>query len=267
MIDIYIYSLSSVLVVSLISLIGAALISIRKSVLHHLIIVLVALAIGALVGDAFFHLIPEAVENGMGIHTIGLFVIAGMMTFFVLEKVLGHHHHHHHDESEYTSSAQVAFTETGGLPIATIKPVGRLVLIADSVHNYFDGVIIAASFLINIPTGIASTVAIIFHEIPQEIGDFGILLYAGYSRARALLFNLYSALFAMLGALTVLALGDAVQGVLIYIVPFSAGIFIYIASSDLVPELHKRPTILSSILQMIAIAIGVGAMYALMLLE
>ncbi len=267
MIDIYIYSLSSVLIVSLISLIGAALISVRKGVLHHLIIVLVALAIGALVGDAFFHLIPEAVENGMDINTTGLFVIAGMMTFFVLEKVLGHHHHHHHDETEYKPDARIELSETGGTPMATIKPVGRLVLIADSVHNYFDGVIIAASFLINIPTGIASTVAIIFHEIPQEIGDFGILLYAGYSRARALMFNLYSAFFAVLGTLTVLLLGDAIQGVFGYLVPFSAGVFIYIASSDLVPELHKRPTVLSSILQMIAIAVGVGAMYALMLLE
>lgn len=267
MIDMYVYSLSSVLVVSLISLIGAALISIKKSVLHHLIIVLVALAIGALVGDAFFHLIPEAVENGMDITTIGLFVIAGMMTFFVLEKVLGHHHHHHHDETEYQPGARVEFVESGGAPMANIKPVGRLVLIADSVHNYFDGVIIAASFLINIPTGIASTVAIIFHEIPQEIGDFGILLYAGYSRGRALLFNLYSAFFAMLGALTVLTLGNVVQGIFPYLVPFSAGVFIYIASSDLVPELHKRPTILSSMMQMIAIAVGVGAMYALMTLE
>lgn len=267
MIDMYLYTIGSVLVVSLISLVGAALISIKKNVLHHLIIILVALAIGALVGDAFFHLIPEAVEEGMDITTIGLIVIAGMMTFFVLEKVLGHHHHHHHDEYEYRPEARAQFIESGGVPMANIKPVGRLVLIADSVHNYFDGVVIAASFLINIPTGIASTVAIIFHEIPQEIGDFAILLYAGYTRGRALLFNLYSAGFAVLGAVTVLILGDIVSGALAYVVPFSAGVFIYIASSDLVPELHKRPTFLSSIFQLIAIAVGVGAMYALMLLE
>jgi zinc and cadmium transporter len=248
----YLYAFGSVIVVSLVSLIGLFTISLNIYRLRKVIFILVALAIGALLGDAFIHLIPEAYEGLPGSPIVPLLVIAGIFSFFVLEKLLDWHHHNHgHDESEEHS----------------IKPVGRMVLVSDGLHNLFDGVIIGASFLISREVGIASTIAILLHEIPQEIGDFGVLLHAGYTKTRALLVNFFSALLAVLGVIFVIIVGEIATSIVPYVLPYAAGVFIYIASSDLVPELHKRHGIKNALYEIVAVLIGVGAMFALLFLE
>ncbi|KKU51542.1 MAG: hypothetical protein UX74_C0025G0009 [Parcubacteria group bacterium GW2011_GWA2_47_10b] len=246
------YAFGSVVLVSLISLVGLFTISLNVYRVRKMIFVMVALAIGALLGDAFIHLIPEALGKDPGSPFPPLLIIGGIFTFFILEKMLEWHHHNHgHDESEEHS----------------IKPVGKLILVSDGFHNFVDGVIIGASYLVSVPVGIASTIAIVFHEIPQEIGDFGVLLHAGYTKMRALFLNFLSALFAILGVTLVIAVGGAAQEVITFAVPFAAGVFIYIASSDLVPELHKRHGFKNAVIEVCAACAGVAAMYFLLFFE
>jgi len=249
--SIFIYSLGSVIAVSLVSFVGLFTISMNEKKLRKSVVILVALATGALLGDAFLHLIPEAFEDATNTAMTSLFIIAGMVVFFVLEKVLSWHHHSAHDESEHSH----------------VDPIGKLILVSDGFHNFIDGVIIGASYLVSVPVGIASTVAILLHEIPQEIGDFGVLLHAGYPRRRALVLNFVSALLAVLGTLLVFLVGESAGEFVELFVPFSAGVFIYIAASDLVPELHKRHSLKSTVAELLVLALGVLAMYLLLFLE
>mgnify|MGYP001618996601 FL=1 len=145
--------------------------------------------------------------------------------------------------------------------------MGPLSLIAGGMHNFLDGAIIAASWLVSMPAGIATTIAVILHEIPHEMGDLGILLHAGYSKRKAFLYNFYSGLIAITGAATALIAGAAVQGAAEYIIPFAAGNFIYIAGSDLVLELHKTKHAGHSLLQLGAILVGVALMAGLLFVE
>jgi zinc and cadmium transporter len=142
-----------------------------------------------------------------------------------------------------------------------ISPVGRIVLFSDGVHNFLDGAIIAAGYLVSIEVGIATTVAIMLHEIPQEIGDFGILIHAGYSRTKALFVNFISALVAVVGSLSAILLGSYIEAIIPALVAIAAGSFIYIAGSDLVPELQKTSDAKKSALQFIAIIIGVSFVF------
>ncbi|OGI73533.1 hypothetical protein A3D42_02550 [Candidatus Nomurabacteria bacterium RIFCSPHIGHO2_02_FULL_41_18] len=249
MVIIYIYALASVLLVSLFSFAGALALSIREDVLRKYLFAFISLAIGAMLGDAFIHIIPEALESSLDPGTIGVLVIGGILFFFVLEKFL-HWHHHGEDREE-----------------AHIHPVGQLVLFSDGVHNFIDGMIIGASFLVNTQVGMATTLAVILHEIPQEIGDFAVLLHAGYSKNRALWLNFLSAVFAILGLLVVIALNEIEQAVSFWFLPIAAGSFIYIAIADLIPELHKTKEVRSSISQICIIILGVLAMLTLTFLE
>ena len=172
----------------------------------------------------------------------------GILLFFALEKFL--HWHHHGEDTENH-----------------IHPVGKLVLFSDAVHNFLDGMIIGASFLVSVPVGLATTIAVVLHEIPQEIGDFAVLLHSGYTKARALWLNFLSALAALLGALVLFSLGEIAEISATWLVPIAAGGFIYIAVADLMPELHKTKELKYSILQIGAVMIGVLAMVALTLLE
>lgn len=242
----------SVVVVSLISLVGVFTLSLQDALLRKYVFVLVSVAIGALLGDAFFHLIPESFEELQG-GSVGLLVLAGFFAFFLLEKYL-HWHHHLNGEDE-------------GKHASGIHPVGRLVLVSDGVHNFLDGVIIAASFMASPAVGIATTLAVILHEIPQEIGDFGVLIHAGYAKRRALLLNFFSALLAILGAVLALALGSVAESFIGWVVPVAAGGFIYIASTDLIPELHKSREHKNFAFEVLGIALGVLAMYLLLGLE
>jgi zinc and cadmium transporter len=249
MITSYIYALLAVVVVSLVSLVGVFTLSIREEFIRKYIFLFISLAVGALLGDAFIHLIPESFEALPNATHTSLLVIVGIFAFFILEKFL-HWHHHSDDIEEYHT-----------------HPVGKLVLFSDGVHNFIDGVIIGVSFLISVPVGIATTLAVILHEIPQEIGDFAVLLHAGYTRKRALWLNFLSALTAILGTLIAFMLGEAGESFTTWILPLAAGGFIYIAVADLIPELHKTKVVKHSVMQFLALTFGVMLMFALTFIE
>ena len=244
---IYLYAFGGVILVSLVSLVGIFSLSLREEWIRKYIFIFVSLAVGALLGDAFIHLIPEAFEESAS--SVGLFIIVGIIIFFILEKFL-HWHHHGEDEGE-----------------THIHPVGKLVLFSDGVHNFIDGVIIGVSFMVSVPVGLATTLAVILHEIPQEIGDFAVLLHAGYSKKRALYLNFLSALFAILGTVVAFLLGESGEAFTTWVLPVAAGGFIYIATSDLIPELHKTKELRHSILELALVLLGVLSMLALTLLE
>ncbi len=248
MITTYVYTLVSVAMVSLLSLTGLFFLSLREEVLRRYMFIFMSIAVGALLGDAFIHLIPEALEAAPEPTLISVLIVAGILFFFVLEKFL--HWHHHGQEAEHV-----------------VHPVGKLVIFSDGVHNFIDGIIIAASFMVSIPLGIATTLAVILHEIPQEVGDFSVLLHAGYNKFRALWLNFLSALTALFGALLFLVMGSGVEESILYILPLAAGGFIYIALADLIPELHKTKNISQSLYQIVAVVVGVVAMLALTWLE
>lgn len=249
------YILGSVGAVSLISFVGVLTLSFREERLARIVFMLVAIATGALLGDAFLHLIPEAYEKIQNFETISFLIIFGMLVFFVLEKVL--RWHHHHDDVSHKSDHE------------NPKYLGRMILFSDGLHNLIDGVVIAASYIISREIGFATTLAVILHEIPQEIGDFGVLVHSGYRVRQALWFNFLSAATSLAGAMLVIFLGSFPEYILDGIIPFAAGTFIYIASSDLVPELHRSSgkkfgTVFKEI---IGICVGVLLMYALLFLE
>jgi zinc and cadmium transporter len=246
---IYLYTFGSIFVVSIISLIGVALLSSRESVLRKYIFLFISIAVGALLGDAFIHLIPEAFEDSSNQIVTSILIIAGILMFFVLEKFL--HWHHHGEDTEQHH----------------IHPVGKLILFSDGMHNFLDGIIIAASFMVSIPVGIATTIAVILHEIPQEIGDFAVLLHSGYTRKRALFLNFLSALTALLGAGWFFLLGGLAESLSMYFVPLAAGGFIYIAVADLIPELQKTTDTKHSFYQLAAVIFGILVMIALAFLD
>lgn len=249
MIETYTYALGSTVLVSLVSLVGLFLFSFHQGLIKKYIFLLVSLAVGALLGDAFIHLIPEAFEAFENPVLISLLLIGGILVFFILEKFL-HWHHHGDDHAEYH-----------------VEPVGKLVLFSDGVHNFLDGVIIGVSFMVNVPLGLATTLAVILHEIPQEIGDFAVLIHAGYSTRRALWLNFLSALAAVFGTLVAFLLGESGEVFTSWVLPMAAGGFIYIAMTDLIPELHKTQALKNSFLQLLALLLGVLAMVALLFLE
>jgi len=246
--EVWLYSILSVVIVSLFSLIGIFALSIRVEKLKKILILLLAFSAGALMGDAFIHLIPEIVnEAGFGLN-VALYVLSGILLFFILEKVIHWQHCH--------------------MPITKnhVHPFAKMNLLGDSLHNFIDGLIIAASYMINIPTGIATTIAVVVHEIPQEIGDFGVLLHGGYTKGKALLLNFGTALLAVLGAVVALLMGS-IDGIEVVLTGIAAGGFIYIAGSDLIPELHKETAVSKSIGQIIAFILGILVMVALILIE
>jgi zinc and cadmium transporter len=249
MLTTWLYVLSSVSIVSLISLVGAFTLSIEQKKLQSFLIYFVSLSAGTLLGDAFIHLVPEAYKNLSSEVTASVFILTGIVAFFILEKFIHWRHCHEIPCEDHQ------------------HPFSYTILFGDAVHNFIDGLIIAASFLVSIPVGIATTVAVIFHEIPHEMGNFGALVYAGFSRSRAIFFNFLSALTSILGALVVLIINfDTVQ-ITKFLIPFAAGGFIYVASADLIPEIHKNVEAKKSALQLLFFLIGIGVMLSLLLFE
>ena len=242
---IWLYSIVSVAIVSLISFIGIAAFFIRKNQLNNILVYLISFSAGALFGDAFLHLLPEAVrESGFGLN-ISLSVLSGIGVFFVIEKCIHWRHCH--------------------LPITNghRHPFAWMNLFGDAVHNFIDGLIIGASYVASVPVGIATTVAVVLHEIPQEIGDFGILVHGGFSHKKALLLNFATALTSVLGVIIALLIGSQVENMTLFLIPFAAGGFIYIAGSDLIPEMHKECAIDISLMQIASVVAGVLVMVAL----
>lgn len=246
---IYLYSFGSVILVSLISLVGVFSLSLKEDILKKYINFFISLAIGALLGDAFIHIIPEAFESKLGFNLSSILIIVGILLFFIIEKFI-HWHHHGEDKNE-----------------EHIHPVGKLVLFTDGFHNLIDGAIIGASFLVSIPIGIATTIAVILHEIPQEIGDFAVLIHSGYGKKRALWLNFISAFASVFGLIIVFIFGNIIENIALFFIPIAAGGFIYIAIADLIPELHKTKNIKHSIIQLGIIILGVLSMLALLVLE
>ena len=245
MLQIWLYSFISVIVVSLISLVGVLTLALNIDRLKKILIFFVSFSAGALLGGAFLHLLPEAIEEVRYCPRLAFLLISGIFIFFVLEKYVHWRHCHEPECLEHPHH------------------LGKMNLIGDGLHNLIDGLIIAGSYLVSIPLGLATTIAIIFHEIPQEIGDFGVLLHSGFSKAKAIVFNLLSASLAILGVVIGLILGQSISSFTAYILPIAAAGFLYIATADLIPELHKETKASKSIIQLISFIVGIIVMYLL----
>jgi zinc and cadmium transporter len=236
-----------------ISIALAALLSFRF--LSKMVDQLVCISAGLLLAVAVAHLLPEAFESGVEAHDLGLTLLAGLIGFFLLEKLALIHHTHHHegDQHHHHHGHDAQEARRGGLPI----------LIGDAFHNFADGIVIAAAFLLDVNAGIAATIAVVAHEIPHEVGDFMILLNAGYTRRRALLFNLLSGSAAVAGGLVGYYLLGAMTTLLPFALAIAAASFIYIALSDLLPEMMRRSSLRQSAPQVALVLLGVALGVAL----
>ncbi|MBU1905377.1 MAG: ZIP family metal transporter [Candidatus Omnitrophica bacterium] len=241
-----VYILVSTFIVSIISLIGVLALAINDKLLDKIVFYLIGFSAGALIGGAFLHMLPEALGQSVNIN-IFYYLILGIVIFFLLERYLYWRHCHE--------------------GVCDIHAFTYLNLVGDGLHNFIDGMVIAASFLISIKLGIVTTVAIILHEIPQELGDFGVLIYGGFSKKKALLYNFVSALMAIAGAITGYFIADSAEGFSTFILSLSAGGFIYIATSDLIPQLHKESNLKRSSFAFIAFLLGIALMALLKALD
>lgn len=237
---VFLYAFISVFIVSLLSLLGALFLILKRKTFEALISYSLAVSSGILLGTAFFDLIPESFAE-IGEKTY-IYLIIGIISFFVIEKFINWHHCLEGRDCES-------------------KPAAYLSLIGDSIHNFLDGMIIAVSYLTNIPLGITTTLAVIAHEIPHELGDFTLLVHGGFSNSKAIRYNFLSALTAVLGTITVFIFSQSIVSISPYFVGFAAGNFLYIATSDLFPELHKKQSVKISFFQTICIISGVLLMW------
>lgn len=242
------YSLLSVLIISLASLIGLAFIRVKIKNLKKIIIYLVSFSAGALFADAFMHLIPEASSKYPGPFW-AMMVLLGILLFFFLEKVVLWNHCH------------MPLTKTHVHSFAFMN------LIGDMFHNFLDGLIIIASFVLSIPAGIATSLAVLFHEVPQELGDFGILVHGGLTPKKATLVNFLVSLTAIVGVFIGFFLFSFIEIFESIILLIAAGGFIYIAGSDLIPEMHKENELKVSLLQILSFLAGVIIISLLLFLE
>lgn len=236
-----VYILISVFIVSAISLIGIFTFMLKTKSLNRVFFVLVSFATGSMLGAAFLDLLPEAVEKTAPEKIFGS-VLIGIMVFFLMEKFL-YWYHCHEGECE-------------------VHQFTYLNLVGDGIHNFLDGVIIAAAFLTGTSVGVIATIAIVLHEIPQELGDFGVLVYGGFSRIKALMCNFITALTAVAGAVMAYFFLDKVQGFTPVVIGIAAGGFIYISCTDLIPELNKERSVVRSIQQFLLILLGIGVILA-----
>ncbi len=247
MLTIIFYTLISILLISIISILGITIFFTKEKHLPNLLLFLISFSAGALLGDAFIHLLPESMESG--IETIPLAIIGGILAFFILEKIVHWRHCHQPTCKDHPH------------PLATMNLVG------DAFHNFLDGIIIATSYIVSIPLGIATTLAVLLHEIPQEIGDFGVLLYAGYSKKKALLMNFLISLTAIFGGIVGLVLSKNIESFSSIMIAITAGGFIYIATADLIPEMKKDIGLKKTAIQFFGLILGIGIMMLMLLLE
>ncbi len=241
--NVWIGAVGSTFLVSLLSFTGIFFLAMRAKQLKRIIFILVSFAVGALFGNTFFMLIPESFALIENTQMIGLLIVSGLVVMFILEKFIHWHHCHNvsHDHDE--------------------APLGYISLVTDSLHNFTDGVLIAAAWMASPEVGIATTLAVVVHEIPQEISDFGVLLHAGFSKRKALLLNFIAACTAIIGAVITVLLGSHMEKLIVFILPFAAGGFIYLAGSDLIPELHRESSVRKSLIQFTAILTGLVLMF------
>ncbi|HOX09098.1 MAG TPA: ZIP family metal transporter [Candidatus Omnitrophota bacterium] len=226
--------------VSVISLIGILALLFKEKMLDKILVLLIGFSAGGLLGGAFLHIIPESLEKGDDAHTVFIYVIAGFILFFILERYFKWRHCHN--------------------GVCDIHAFSYLNLIGDGIHNFIDGLIIGASFLVSVQFGLVTTFAIVLHEIPQEIGDFGVLIYGGFSKMKALLYNFISASVCIAGTVIGFFFADKIGGFSGILLPVAAGGFIYISASDLVPELHKQKSERRAFVSLAAFILGIVLM-------
>jgi len=226
---------------SIVSLVGGILLLAKEKFALKISHFLTSFAAGTLLGTAFFDLLPEAQEAGEDKVDVFLWTLVGILIFFLLERFI--HHHGHGKNHEDTRS------------------VVPLIIVGDSLHNFIDGIATAATFLISIPLGIVTSLAVAAHEIPQEIGDFGLMLNKGVPRKKVLLINFYSAMAALAGAILTYLARDSIQGLLPIILALTSGFFIYIAAANLIPEIHLKENQKIAFLETVMLFLGVLVVY------
>ena len=225
----------SSLLMSAIALVGGVTLVLSEQTLQRLLLPLVAFAAGSLLGGAFFHMIPAALAAGLNDVAVYALILAGFAVFFGLEQFLHWHHCHRADT-------------------ACKKPLTYLILIGDGLHNLLGGMAVAGTFLIDIRLGIVTWLAAAAHEVPQELGDFGVLVHGGWERRRALFYNVLSALTFLVGGLV--AYGASLRVDVSFLVPFAAGNFIYIGAADLIPEVKAHADLRANIVHFAAFVAG-----------
>jgi len=233
-----------------VSLVGALAMVVNVERLNKVISHLVSFAVGALLGGAFLHLIPQAFSYESHVSETPIYIIVGLLLFFVLERFLHLHHEHHVD----------------GEP-ARPKPVVTMSVIGGGMHNFVDGMLVAAAYGVSFESGLVTTVAILLHQVPQEMGDFGVLVQGGLSPKRALLYNFASGTGAVIGAVFSIMIGGIAEQYSPMLLALTAGAFIYIAASDLIPELHRAPGRKAALQQLVLIVAGVAVMMLPQLME
>jgi zinc and cadmium transporter len=252
---------------------AAAFLLVPEATRTRLLSPMVSFAIGALLGASFLALLPHAFETpGVDVHRVALTVLCGILVFFLLEKMVIWRHCHTHD-CDVHGGTNVAGDRTSGatdvhggahvpdVDRARHAATGNLILIGDGIHNMVDGVLIAAAFLTDIHLGIITSIAVIAHEIPQELGDFAILLHSGFSRSRALLYNALTGLTTIVGGVVAYFSLSLAEQLVPYVLAVAASSFIYIAVADLIPGLHKRPEFSATVQQIALIALGVAVIF------
>jgi len=246
----YMNIILATVVVSLFSLSGIFALSLREKTLHSILYFLVAFSGGTILGASLFDLLPEAVEL-VDESVVFVYIAVGFVAFFVLERfIYWYHGHGHHDDIDHMDDERVS-----------TRGFAYLNIIGDGIHNFIDGMIIAASFTAGTHVGIATTIAVIFHELPQEIGDYAILIYAGFDRTRALVANFMASLSVVLGGVFAVFFLETVDALSGFLVAFSAGAFLYLAASELVPELQKERDFVKSVVQFAVFVLGLAVIW------
>lgn len=218
------------------ALVGSVTLVLPERTFARLVLPLVALAAGSLLGGALFHMLPEAVDELGNSLAVYVWLAAGIFSFFVLEQYLHWHHCHR--------------------PVSAHRPIGHLILVADGLHNLIGGLAVGSAFVIDTRLGVVTWLVAAAHEVPQELGDFGILIHSGWDRRRALQFNVISASTFLAGSLVAYALADHVR--VAFLVPFAAGNFIYIATADLLPELATSRSWRDKLIHTVGFGAGLG---------
>ena len=219
--SVFLTSLIFAFLISLLSVVGIIFVSFQSKTLNKLLFFIISFSAGTLLGGAFFHLLPETLEKYNNLNSIFTFLVIGFVVFFALEKILRWHHCHNQECESH-------------------KHIGKLSLVGDFFHNIIDGIVIISAFSVDFKFGLSIVLAIAVHEIIQEIGDFGVLIYSGYTKARALVYNFISATSILIGVVLGHFLINNVNDLNKFLLPLAAGGFIYIASSDLIPQLHQE---------------------------
>lgn len=239
--SILINSLIAAFLISLFSLCGAFGFMLKDKMIKKVSLFLVAFSTGALLGGAFLHLLPESISKTTGLD-VYLYLLLGIIVFYVLERVLKWHHCHNGD----------------GCDVHTFTYMS---LVGDGIHNFIDGLVIVSAFYVSFEVGLATTVAVASHEIPQELGDFGVLIHGGFSKVKALIWNFASSVTAIIGVMIGYILVNNVENISLALLPFAAGGFIYISMSDLIPELHKESSLKKSLINFVIFVVGLAFMY------